>query len=78
MSTVVDDPATVNAPLLVSVEKAASLLGVSARTIHRLVVEGTLPHVRVGRRLLLSVASLEAWISDHEVPAGASLAGNAA
>ena len=51
MSTVVDAP---NAPLLVSVEKAARLLGVSTRTIHRLVAEGMLPHVWLGRRLLLS------------------------
>jgi excisionase family DNA binding protein len=59
---------SVESPMLVSVEKAASLLGVHPRTVYRMLADGELPFVKIGRRTLLSVASLENWIVDHEVP----------
>jgi excisionase family DNA binding protein len=54
-------------PMLVSIEKAAGLLGVHPRTIYRMLADGELAYVKLGRRTLLSVVSLEQWIADHEV-----------
>jgi excisionase family DNA binding protein len=56
-------------PMLVSIEKAAHLLGVAPRTVYRMLADHELPYVKVGRRTLLSVGSLESWIAAHEIPA---------
>jgi excisionase family DNA binding protein len=49
-------------PLLVSERKAGSTLGVSARTIFNMVARGDLKAVRIGKRKLISVASIRAFI----------------
>lgn len=51
-------------PVLVGVEDAGRMLGVSAKTIRRMVKTGELPSVLVGPgngRRLLAVADLTAW-----------------
>ncbi len=55
------------APLLVSVEEAARLLSISTRTVYRLIADASLPFIKLGRRTLVSVASLENWVADQEV-----------
>lgn len=55
-------------PMLVSTQEAAHLLGIHPRTVYRMLADGELPYIKLGRRTLLSVVSLESWIVDHEVP----------
>jgi excisionase family DNA binding protein len=56
----------VPAPLLVSLRTAAKMLSVSERTVWAMADDGRLPSVRVGRRRLFSVASLESWIAKQQ------------
>ena len=51
------------APLLLSVVQAARLLGVSRNLCYEQISEGRIPHVRLGRRVLISRVALEAWIA---------------
>jgi excisionase family DNA binding protein len=53
-------------PLLVSIRASAKMLGVSERTIWSMADDGRLPCVRIGRRRLFSVASLESWIARQQ------------
>lgn len=48
-------------PLLLSVDEAARLLNVASRTVWTLTKSGTLPHVRIGRRVLYPVDALRRW-----------------
>jgi excisionase family DNA binding protein len=48
-------------PLFVGKRDAQAALGVSARTVDRLVASGQLPSVRIRRRVLISVEELEAF-----------------
>ena len=48
--------------LLVDLNEAAARLSVSRRTIQGLIYQGELPSCTVGRRRLISVASLEAFV----------------
>jgi excisionase family DNA binding protein len=54
-------------PLLLSIRDTAHVLGLLERTVWSLVQERQLSHVRVGRRLLFSRASLEAWIAQQQI-----------
>jgi excisionase family DNA binding protein len=45
----------------VGLDEAAELLGLSERTIHRLVADGQLPSLKVGRRRMFSLRRLEEW-----------------
>ena len=49
-------------PLLVGMNDAARMLGVSARTLWSMANSGELPTVRVRRRVLFNVEALRAWI----------------
>lgn len=53
---------TENGTLLLSVAAAAKLLGISRNLCYDLVHEGRIPHVRLGRRVLVSKRALEGWI----------------
>ena len=46
-------------PLLVSVPKAASILGVSKSTLWSLLREGKIKPIRIGRRVLISVQEIK-------------------
>ena len=48
-----------------SVEETARWLGVTSRTIYRLVNSGQLPAFRVGGQWRFSRAILEAWVADE-------------
>ena len=58
-------------PLLLSVREAAIVLGIGRNLVYQLVREGRLPHVKLGRRVLIPRHALEEWL-DRE--AGATLA----
>ena len=49
-------------PLAVSAAEAARLLGVSRPTLYALLNREDFPSFRVGSRVLVSVAGLQAWI----------------
>lgn len=56
------EPAAPTAPpVVVSIEEAARLLGVSRRTVYNLVGSGALPSLHVGARHLVRVADLETF-----------------
>jgi len=53
-------------PLAVDVKEAARLTSLSVRTIRRYIKTGGIrPVVRIGRRLLIPIASLRALIDQH-------------
>ena len=58
--------------LTVTVEEAGELLGISRGLAYELVRRGELPHIRLGRRLVVPVRPLMAMIDGEEEPAGAS------
>ena len=60
--TTLGDLAVAADPLLVDFETAGRMLGVCERTVRRRVDAGALPAVRVGRRRLVPVAALEAYV----------------
>jgi len=49
-------------PLLVDLDEAAVLLSVSRRSVQTLVYEGRLASVQVGRRRLIAMPDLEAFV----------------
>lgn len=56
-------PATVPAPrLAVGIEEAADLLGLGRSLLFRLIKEGQLRSVKVGKRRLIAVSELEAFM----------------
>lgn len=62
-------------PLLVGVEDAGRMLGVSAKTVRRMIAAGELPSVLVGPgkgRRLLVVADLRAWVAGLRREGGVS------
>ncbi len=52
-------------PMLLTVNEAARLLRISRNLCYDLVAQGRLPHVRLGRRILIPRQGLEQWIA-HE------------
>ena len=51
--------------LSLTISEAAESLGLSVRTIEQLVRMGQLPVVRVGRRVLIPVKALSAWLDQQ-------------
>lgn len=49
-------------PLAVSAAEAARLLGISRPTLYQYIGRDDFPSFRVGNRVLVSVAGLQAWI----------------
>lgn len=52
---------------LVSLKEVADTLCVSLRTVMRLVAEGELPSVLIGRRRLIRRETLRAWLAGREL-----------
>lgn len=50
----------------VDVRWVADRLAVSARTINRMIASGDLPSFKVGRRRLIRVEALRAWLAGRE------------
>ena len=57
---------------LLSTDQVADYLGVSTRTVARLVQRGELPAFRVGRALRFKLADLEAYMEKHRISATGS------
>jgi excisionase family DNA binding protein len=51
------------APITISKARVATSLGVSIRTVHALIASGELAAIRVGGRVLVPVAALEAFVA---------------
>ena len=49
--------------LVLTVAEAARLLRISRNTCYELVAQGRLPHVHLGRRILIPRFGLEEWIA---------------
>lgn len=52
--------------LLWSLKQAAQALSLSERTVWSMVNVGSLPHLRIGRRLLFSRAAIQLWIDQQQ------------
>lgn len=48
-------------PILLGTQAAAAALSIHERTLRRLVSDGAIPVVRIGRRVLYRPADLEQW-----------------
>jgi excisionase family DNA binding protein len=57
-----------NASNYLSVEKVAQIFGVSARLIYKQITSGSLPHVRIGKRIVISDTELEKFITKNQHP----------
>ena len=67
-------------PLAVSVEEAGRLVGLSKHTIRKYIRQGLIDAVRVGRRVLVPVASLERLLErvpEHSVAPDPAVTGKA-
>lgn len=51
---------------LLTLDEVADLLRVSTRTVRRLIADGHLRPVRIGRRTLVTRRELEAWVAHLE------------
>jgi len=53
--------------LLVNVQEAARLMGgIDPNTVYAMIGSGQLPHIRLGKRILISVEGLRAWIAAND------------
>jgi excisionase family DNA binding protein len=52
-------------PIALSAKEAAVALGISPRKLWELTNRGTLPHVRIGKRILYPVAALDRWFESQ-------------
>jgi excisionase family DNA binding protein len=50
--------------LTISVPEMAQLLGISRMTAYAAVRDGTIPSLRIGRRVLISRAALDRWLAE--------------
>ena len=48
--------------LAYSLTEAAELLGVGKSTLHRAIRAGLVPHVRIGRRIVIPAKALDEWL----------------
>jgi excisionase family DNA binding protein len=53
--------------LALSVKETAEALGLSKAFVERLIAIGELPSRKVGRRRLVPVAAIQAWLNEGEV-----------
>ncbi len=51
--------------LLLIVREAAKLLRISPNLVYELVAQGRLPHIRLGRRILIPRLGLKSWIAQE-------------
>lgn len=54
---------------LLSRKEAATKLGISVRTLSRLMADGVIPVVHIGRRALLHPSAIDAFVDGRLVPA---------
>ena len=57
-------------PLLISANKAAETLGISPRSLWTLTQAGTIPHVRLGHRVMYTHSSLHEAVAKNTFTGG--------
>lgn len=56
---------------LIGINNLAERLGLSRRTVHRILARGELPSIRIGRRRLVRLSELRRWLAGYEAtPSG--------
>ena len=53
-------------PILLSIEDTMHVLGLGRTTVHALVKSGELPAVKIGRRVMIRRADIEAFVAGLE------------
>lgn len=53
---------------LIGISHLAERLGLSRRTIHRILAKGELPSIQIGRRRLIRLSDVRSWLSGCETP----------
>jgi excisionase family DNA binding protein len=53
---------------LIGINHLAERLGLSRRTIHRILARGELPSLQIGRRRLVRLSDLRRWLAGYEEP----------
>jgi excisionase family DNA binding protein len=51
--------------LVLTVPEAAKALGLSKNTLYDLIRDDDFPHVRIGSRIRIPIASLTAWLENN-------------
>jgi len=51
---------------LISQKEAAEYLGISYWTVRDMVFRGDIPHIRIGRRILMDIKDLEEYIKKNK------------
>ena len=62
--------------LAVDLAEAGEMLGVGRSTVHKMVRAGKLPHVRIGRRIIIPVKALKDWLEQQASESWASFDAN--
>ena len=62
----------------IGISHLAERLGLSRRTIHRIISRGELPTLKIGHRRLIRVADLRHWLTAHEAETPGANASNIA
>ena len=58
---------------LIGINHLAQRLGLSRRTIHRILARGELPSIRIGGRRLVRIEAVQRWLAGYEATPGESL-----
>ena len=53
---------------LISVEELAVIFGLAPQTIRNWIALGKIPHVKIGRRNLFLIGSVQEWLNQKEKP----------
>jgi excisionase family DNA binding protein len=59
--------ATVETRRLLSIVEASVYMGISKRTLHRMIQRRQIPFLRIGRLVKLDVYQIEKWISKRSI-----------
>jgi len=59
-----------NLPMLISALKAAKTLGISPRSLWTQTQSGTIPFIKIGRRVMYSPISLQDWVARNTIIGG--------
>jgi len=54
--------------LVLNVSELAQILGLSRNSVFKGVMTGEIPHIRVGKRILIPRRALEAWMETPSKP----------
>ena len=59
-----------NLPLLIGATMAAKTLGISPRSLWTQTQSGTIPFIKIGRRVMYSPSSLQDWVAKNTFTGG--------